>query len=191
MDQKIHHSDSPNYTVFSLWDTYRALHPLFTIIEPEYNQELIRALLRKYDEGGILPKWELASNYTGTMIGSHALSVIVDAYMKGQRDFDTDQALEAIVHSVTYDTVKEIAYPSEDVRRKLMPKSKLYEEKYGFIPCDLEGASVSQGLEFAYNYWAIATMAREMGRDDIAEPFFEKSKRYTNYFDPAVGFMRG
>ncbi len=191
MDQKIHYSESPNYTVFSLWDTHRALHPLFTIIQPEYNQELIRALLRKYDEGGILPMWELASNYTGTMIGSHAVSVIVDAYMKGQRDFDTEKALEAIVHSVAYDTVKEISYPSEQAWGNLMPKAKLYEDIYGFIPCDLERASVSKALEFAYNYWAIATMARDMGETEIAEAFFEKSQRYHTYFDAEVGFMRG
>ncbi|MDX2430203.1 MAG: GH92 family glycosyl hydrolase [Bacteroides sp.] len=191
MDQQIHHSDKPNFTVFSLWDTHRALHPLFTIIQPEYNQELIRALLVKYDEGGILPMWGLASNYTGTMIGSHAVSVIVDAYMKGQRDFDTEKALEAMVHSVAYDTVKEISYPSEQAWGNLMPKAKLYEEIYGFVPCDLEKASVSKALEFAYNYWAIAIMAQDMGEDDIAEEFFKKSERYQTYFDAEVGFMRG
>lgn len=191
MSQDIVSSDHLNYTVYSLWDTHRALHPLFTIIKPDYNQELIRALLRKYDEGGILPMWELASNYTGTMIGSHAVSVIVDAYMKGHRDFDTEKALEAIVHSVKYDTVKKISYPSEEAWGNLMPKAKLYEEKYGFIPCDLERSSVSKALEFAYNYWAIATMARDMGREDIAEEYFKKSKRYEIYFDKEVEFMRG
>jgi len=191
MDQEIYHYDDPNYTVFSLWDTHRSLHPLFTIMKPDYNQELIRALLRKYDEGGILPMWGLASNYTGTMIGSHAVSVIVDAYMKGQRDFDTEKALEAIVHSVAYDTLKEITYPSEQAWGNLMPKAKLYEEKYGFVPCDLEKASVSKALEFAYNYWAIATMAQDMGEGEIAKEFFEKSKRYSIYFDAEVGFMRG
>ncbi len=191
MDQQIHHSESPNYTVFSLWDTHRALHPLFTIIQPDYNQELIRALLRKYDEGGILPMWELASNYTGTMIGSHAVSVIVDAYMKGHRNFDTEKALEAIIHSVAYDTVKKISYPSEKAWGNLMPKAKLYEEIYGFVPCDLERASVSKALEFAYNYWAIATMALDMGEKEIAESFFEKSQRYHTYFDAESGFMRG
>jgi predicted alpha-1,2-mannosidase len=191
MDQQIHHSSSPNYTVFSLWDTHRALHPLFTILNQDYNQELIRALLRKYDEGGILPMWGLASNYTGTMIGSHAVSVIVDAYMKGQRNFDTEKALEALVHSVSYDTIKEINYPSEEAWGNLMPMAKLYEEKYGFIPGDLEHSSVSKALEFAYNYWAIATMAKDMGEEDIAREFFEKSKRYTTYFDAKLGFMRG
>jgi predicted alpha-1,2-mannosidase len=111
--------------------------------------------------------------------------------MKGQRDFDTDKALEAIIHSVTYDTVKEISYPSEHAWGNLMPKAKLYEEKYGFIPCDLEHSSVSKALEFAYNYWAIATMVEEMGREDIATEFYEKSKRYRLYFDTSVGFMRG
>ena len=191
MDQQIHHSENHNYTVFSLWDTHRSLHPLFTILKPDYNQELIRALLQKYDEGGILPMWELASNYTGTMIGSHAVSVIVDAYMKGQRDFDTQKALEAIVHSVAYDTLKDISYPSEQAWGNLMPKAKLYEDIYGFIPCDLEKASVSKALEFAYNYWAIARMAQDMGEQEIAEAFFEKSKRYQTYFDAGVGFMRG
>ncbi len=191
MDQEIHHSETPNYTVFSLWDTYRALHPLFTMLEPEYNQDLIKALLRKYDEGGILPKWGLASNYTGTMIGSHAISVIADSYMKGYRDFDTEKALEAMVFSMSYDTVKPIAYPSEGVRNKLMPKAKLYKQTHGYIPCDLEGASVSKGLEYVYNYWAIATMAEEMGEEKIAREYFEKSKGYSRYFDAVTGFMRG
>ncbi len=79
--------DYQNYTIFSLWDTFRALHPLYTVIVPERNEAMIRSLLKKYDEGGVLPMWELASNYTGTMIGYHAVSVIVDAYMKGDRDF--------------------------------------------------------------------------------------------------------
>jgi len=191
MDQEIYHSDKPNYTVFSLWDTHRALHPLLTIVKPEYNQSLIRALLRKYEEGGILPMWELASNYTGTMIGSHAVSVIVDAYMKGQRDFDTALALEAIVHSVAYDTITDISYPSEEAWGNLMPKAKMYEESHGFIPADLEHASVSKALEFAYNYWAIATMAQELGEDELAERFFKMSGRYATYFDAEVGFMRG
>ena len=160
-------------------------------MKPEYNQELIGALLRKYDEGGILPMWDLASNYTGTMIGSHSVSVIVDAYMKGQRNFDTEKALEAIVHSVAYDTLKKISYPSEEAWGNLMPKAKLFEDTYGFIPCDMENASVSKALEFAYNYWAIATVADDMGEGELAKEFFEKSLRYKTYFDEEVGFMRG
>ena len=191
MDHENHQSDIKNYTVFSLWDTYRALHPLFTILKPEYNQELIRSLLRKYDEGGILPKWGLASNYTGTMIGSHAVSVIVDAYMKGHRNFDTEKALEAIIYSVNWDTLKEVSSSAAMVWRRLMPDAKLYEEKYGFIPCDLANRSVSIGLEYAYNYWAVAIMAEDMGRHEIAQAYYEKSKRYKTYFDKETGFMRG
>ena len=90
--------------MFSLWDTFRAAHPLYTIVTPEQNQAFIRSLLRKYDEGGILPKWELASNETGTMIGYHAVSVIADAMMKKQCDFDVKKALEACIRSSVYDT---------------------------------------------------------------------------------------
>ncbi|MEN8155536.1 MAG: GH92 family glycosyl hydrolase [Bacteroidota bacterium] len=191
MDREIHNSEDPNYTVFSLWDTHRALHPLFTLMDPGFNQTLIRDLLRKYDEGGILPMWELASNYTGTMIGSHAVSVIVDAYMKGQRDFDTAKALEAVIHAVAWDTTIRNRYSDLESWANLMPEAKHYEERYGFIPCDLESASVSKALEFAYNYWAIATMAKDMGEEEIAKTFFEKAARYQIYFDEEVGFMRG
>ncbi|RLD81243.1 MAG: glycoside hydrolase family 92 protein [Bacteroidetes bacterium] len=191
MDHNIHTSEHNNYTVYSLWDTYRAQHPLFTIIKPEYNQDLIRALLRKYEEGGILPMWELASNYTGTMIGSHAVSVIADAYMKGYRDFDTELALEAMIQSVVYDSVKPIPYPNERVKTKLMPKAKLYVDTYGFVPADMESTSVSKALEFAYNYWCIAEVAKDMGKSAIAEEYYAKSKTYDQYFDTETGFMRG
>ena len=191
MDQKIHEAEHENYTVFSLWDTYRAQHPLFTIIKPEYNQDLIRALLRKYEEGGILPMWELASNYTGTMIGSHAVSVIADAYLKGYRDYDVDLALEAMIHSVTYDSEKAIPYANEDIKNSLMPKAKLYIDEYGFVPADLEPTAVSKALEFAYNYWCIAKVAEDMGKTTIAETYFAKSKSYSQYFDVEEGFMRG
>lgn len=191
MDHKIYQASTPNYTVFSLWDTYRAQHPLFTIIKPQYNQELIKALLRKYKEGGILPKWELASNYTGTMIGSHAVSVIVDAYMKGYRNYDTELALEACIASMEYDSIRKIHYPNERIRGKLMPKGKLYDVQYGYIPSDLENSSVSRGLEFAYNNWCIAKMAEDMGKTEIAQKFFKRSQNYKNYFDKETGFMRG
>jgi len=190
-DLEIHHSEKPYYTVFSLWDTYRAVHPLFTIVDPDFNQDLIRVLLQKYQEGGILPMWDLASNYTGTMIGSHAVSVITDAYMKGDRDFDAELALEAMIHAVTYDSVTTILYDGSASHANLMTRAKLYLEKYGYVPADLVHSSVSKGLEFAYNFWCIARMAEEMGKDDIATEFYEKSQSYHQYFDPETGFMRG
>ncbi len=104
-----------------------------TIIDPDFNQDLIRVLLKKYEEGGILPMWDLASNYTGTMIGSHAVSVIADAYMKGDRNFDAELALEAMIHAVTDDTITPIIYDGTASHANLMPRAKLYLEKYGFV----------------------------------------------------------
>lgn len=191
MDQEIHQSDNNNYTVYSLWDTYRAQHPLFTIMKPDYNQDLIRALLKKYQEGGILPMWELASNYTGTMIGSHAVSVIADAYMKGYRNYDTDLALEAMIASVVYDSTKAIPYPNKRIKEKLMPKAKLLVDEYGYVPSDMESSAVSKALEFAYNYWCIAKVADDMGKAAIADQYYQKSSTYKEYFDKNTGFMRG
>ena len=191
MDQKIHQSDTAYYTVFSLWDTYRAEHPLLTIIDPELDKILIYSLLKKDIEGGILPKWDLASNYTGTMIGSHAIPVIVDAIMKNIMDYDTDALLNACNRAIEYDSTDMINYPSEEVKNQLMPGSKLLDIKYGYIPCDLEKASVSQGLEFAYNNWCIAILANTLGKKDTAMEFFKRSQHYKAYFDTSTGFMRG
>lgn len=182
-----------NYTIFSLWDTFRATHPLYTIVTPEQNQEFIRSLLRKYDEGGILPKWELASNETGTMIGYHAVSVIADAMMKHQCDFDVKKALDACIRSSVYDTTginplmnRQILYD------KMMPVSIKYKNELGYIPCDkVRGGSVSQGLEFAYNDWLIAQMAKELNRKDIYDKYTDLSKNYRYYFDPETRLMRG
>lgn len=192
MDQKIRQDSTyTNYTVFSLWDTFRAQHPLHTIIDPARDQAWIRTLLRKYDEGGILPMWDLASNYTGCMIGYHAVPVIVDAYAKGLRDFDQEKAMEAIVFSSKYDDKKPIPYHTDEVKNDLMPKAKLYNATKGFIPADLELKSVSKALEFAYNDWNIATMAKGMGREDVAKEYSERAGRYRKYFDKETGFMRG
>jgi len=192
MDQQIHRDTGyTNYTVFSLWDTFRAQHPLHTIIDPALDQAWIRSLLRKYDEGGILPMWELAANYTGCMIGYHAVPVIVDAYVKGLRDYDLEKAMEAVVFSSTYDDQKPIPYNTDQVKQALMPKAKLYNATQGYIPADLEKKSVSKALEFAYNDWTIATMARGMGNEEVAKEYFERASRYRTYFDAKTGFMRG
>ena len=181
-----------NYTVFSLWDTFRAAHPLYTIVTPEQNQAFIRSLLRKYDEGGILPKWELASNETGTMIGYHAVSVIVDAMMKKQCDFDVKKALEACIRSSVYDTTGVTPMMDRQILNgKLMPVSIKYKNELGYIPCDKVGGSVSQGLEFAYNDWLIAQMMKEHNRKDLYDKYMELSRNYRNYFDPETKLMRG
>ncbi len=175
MDMEIHQSnDFDNYTVFSLWDTYRAAHPLYTIIEKKRTSHFINSLLAKYDEGGILPIWPLAANYTGCMIGYHAVPVIADAYLKGIGDFDAEKAFEAMKHSAMQD--------------KLGLKS--YKE-FGFIPVEAESESVSKTLEYAYDDWTIAQMAKAMGKTEDHQYFSERAQNYKNVFDPQTKFMRG
>jgi predicted alpha-1,2-mannosidase len=191
MDQQIHQADGKTiYTVFSLWDTFRAAHPLKTILDPQRDNEFIETLLTKYDQGGMLPMWELVGNYTGCMIGYHSVPVIVDAYFKGIRNFDVKKAYKAMVETAAFDTTG-ILFPSKDVQEKLVPKGKLYNETMGFIPCDIEVKSVSKALEYAYNDWCIAQMAKELGYTDDYSRFMERSKRYVQYYDKATGFMRG
>lgn len=113
MDLKVHQGsvEEPVYTIFSLWDTFRAYHPLMTIINPDLNQAFIRSLIQKEREGGVFPMWELAGNYTGTMIGYHAASLVADAYMKGYRDFDVQKAYRACLRVAEYDTTGIITHP--------------------------------------------------------------------------------
>lgn len=191
MDQKIHQAnDKTIYTVFSLWDTFRATHPLKTILDPKRDNEFIETLLTKYDQGGTLPMWELVGNYTGCMIGYHSVPVIVDAYFKGIRNFDVQKAYQAMVETAAFDTTG-ILFPSKEVQNKLMPKGKLYNETLGYIPCDLDIKSVSKALEYAYNDWCIAQMAKELGKTEDYARFMERSKRYMKYYDESTGFMRG
>lgn len=151
-----------NYTVFSLWDTFRAAHPLYTIVTPEQNQAFIRSLLRKYDEGGILPKWELASNETGTMIGYHAVSVIADAMMKKQCDFDVKKALEACIRSSVYDTTGVTPMMDRQILNgKLMPVSIKYKNEIKHLYYEYENVLNAQGE-------VIGTKER----DDISNKWF-------------------
>lgn len=191
MDRQIHKSEGfLNYTVFSLWDTFRAAHPLFTIINPSRDAEMIRALLQKYDEGGLLPMWDLASNYTGTMIGYHAVPVIADAYAKGIRDFDAEKAFRAMIKSSDFDT-NNIKAATKDILMSLMPMAKYYNNTLGFVPSDKDNQSVAKALEFAYNDWCIARMASELGKENEYKTYSERALRYKKYFDPVTGFMRG
>lgn len=191
MDQKVHNANGEViYTVFSLWDTFRGNHPLKTIVDPERDNEFINTLLTKYDQGGALPMWELVGNYTGCMIGYHSIPVIVDAYFKGINDFDVDKAYKAMVEAANYNT-EGILFPSENVQQKLMPKSKLYNDQRGYVPADLENQSVSKALEYAYNDWCIAQMAKDLGKTEDYNRFMKRSKHYTEYYDKETGFMRG
>ena len=191
MDHKIHQTteDRPIYTIFSLWDTFRAFHPLMTILDPAKNTDFVRSLLTKYAEGGLLPMWELAGNYTATMTGYHAVPVIVDAYMKGDRDFDINLAYEACLKSADYDTTN-IVTPQK-VKNALVLKSKYYKNKLGYAPCDLEHETVAKGLEYAYNDWCISLFAKDLGDEVRYERFEELGRAYRYYYDATTGFMRG
>ena len=192
MDHQIHQGDinDPQYTVFSLWDTFRALHPLMTIIDPDRNEAFIRSLLQKYREGGMLPMWELAGNYTATMIGYHGVSVIADAYAKGYRNSDVEEAYKASLHSSEYDTTGFNTIPLL-IHHGLMLAAKYWKHKIGYVPCDKDHEAVAKALEYAYNDWCISMMADSLGDIANKEKYERFAEAYKIYFDPEVRFMRG
>lgn len=173
-DLSVHHADSfDNYTVFSLWDTYRAAHPLFTLVQQKRTTNFIRTFLAQYEHGGLLPVWELAGNETNCMIGYHAVPVIADAFVKGIVGYDAHQALQAMITSASQDHFG----------------LKFYRER-GYIPSEEEGESVSRTLEYAYDDWCIARMARSLNKEDIFKEYIQRARNYQNLFDPSTGFMR-
>jgi len=177
LDQNVHRAEGfTNYTSFSLWDTYRALHPLFNILQPERNADMVESMLAHYDQSvhSMLPIWSHYANENWCMIGYHSVSVIADAIVKGNADFDQNRALEAMVK-----TAKTGYYDGLE-----------YYMDLGFVPEDKNGASVSKTLEYAYDDWAIAQAARKLGREDIYEEFIKRSGYYKNVFDSKSGFMR-
>ena len=162
------------YSTFSLWDTFRAWHPLMTLVDADRVNDMVNSLLAMYDVTGELPIWPLSAGETECMIGYHAASVIVDAYMKGIRGFDTEKALEAMVKS-----------------SNINKKGSEYYVNNGFIPANMKRESVSCLLEYAYDDWAIAQMAKDMGKDDIYETYMERAQYYHNVFDGSTKFFRG
>ena len=191
MDLEVHQGnvDKPVYTIISLWDTFRALHPLLSIIDPKLNNDFITSLLLKHKEGGVFPMWDLASNYTGTMIGYHAVSLIADAYTKGNADFDLKEAYEACLRAAEYDTTG-IKCPAA-VLPHLMPKAKYYKNTLGYVPCDKDNESVAKALEYAYNDYCISILAEANNDMENAEKYKDYSKAYQKYFDKSTRFMRG
>ena len=192
MDKLIHEGKGnyKNYTVYSLWDTFRALHPLMSILDRKRTNEWINNLLGKYQEGGVLPKWPLASNYTGTMVGYPAVALIADALAKGINDFDVNLALEAAVVSSNYhpEITEKITEPRA---ARVLPKHLDYIKKLGLIPADSINNSVSYGLECAYYDWCIAQIARHAGNKEVERRYLHRSQLYQKYFDKNIGFMRG
>src|SRR4030095_11056664 len=173
-DFKIHTAHGfDNYTVFSLWDTFRAAHPLYTIIDQKRSRDFVKTFLTQYQQGARLPVWELAANETGTMIGYHAVSVIADAAAKGIRGFDLNLALKAMKHSAELNQTGLRAYLN-----------------HGYIGMEEEKESVSKTLEYAYDDWCIAEMERLLGRTDDYRRYLRRAQFYENVFDTASGFMR-
>ncbi|MFM9025827.1 MAG: GH92 family glycosyl hydrolase [Planctomycetaceae bacterium] len=174
-DMQVHReADFDNHTIFSLWDTYRAAHPLFTLTQPERVGHFIRTMLAIRDQQGKLPVWHLMGNETDTMVGYHAVPVVVDAYFKGLLDADPERAYEAIRNSAMrdergLDSVKEI----------------------GYIPAERENESVAKAMEYAIDDWCIAQMAKALGKQEDYEYFSGRARAYREYFDPATRFMRG
>lgn len=173
-DNKIHVADGfTNYSVFSLWDTYRGAHPLYTIIDQKRTLDYIKSFLVQYQQGGRLPVWELSSCETDCMIGYHSVPVIVDAYMKGIDQFDTKLALEAMKKSATWN---HLGLPA------LMD--------HGLLEMDDEHESVSKTLEYAYDDWCIAQFAKRLGNLSDYNIYIKRAQAYKNLLDPQTGFMR-
>ncbi len=173
-DLKIHQADDfTNYTIFSLWDTYRATHPLYTIIDQKRTNDFIKTFIHQYENGGQLPVWELAGNFTGCMIGYHSIPVIADAFKKGILDYDIGKAYEAMKHSAMQDRLGLEGY-----------------KQYGYVLAHEESESVSKTLEYAYDDWCIAEMAKSLDKSSDYNYFIKRAQSYKNIYDPTTGFMR-
>lgn len=174
-DKKVYEkANFTNYTTFSLWDTYRGLHPLYTITQPEKINDIVKSFLAIYQQQGRLPVWHLMGNETNTMNGNHSIAVIVDAYLKGYRDYDTESAYEAI---------KKTAMQTRD--------GMDYVQKLEYIPADKMLESVGNALEYAIDDYCIAQMAKALNKTEDYTYFTKRANLYKLYFDKETTFMRG
>ncbi|WP_435135066.1 GH92 family glycosyl hydrolase [Formosa sp. A9] len=177
LDQNIHTSNGfTNYTIFSLWDTYRALHPLFNLMQPSRNNDMIKSMLAHHDQSvhHMLPIWSHYANENWCMIGYHATSVIADAMAKHVGDFDTNHALTAAINTANTNYFDGLG----DYKT------------YHYVPEDKSSASVSKTLEYAYNDWCIAQMAKQINDTKTEGTFTNRSKNYEHVYDASIGFMR-
>ncbi len=192
LDKKVHTAASgyTNYSVFSMWDTFRALHPLMTIIRPDLAADWGKVLVQGYKEGGILPKWPLASSYTGCMVGYPAASILADLVCKGLADNNDIKTWgEAGARSSIYrDDLAEKFKGTREL--DLITRHTYYKEKYGFVPADSIPESVSWGLEMAYEDWCISQIAKKAGLDSLAQAYAAKGEYYKRYLDPETKMMR-
>lgn len=174
-DDKVYEkADFKNYTTFSLWDTYRAAHPLMTIIHPEKVNDMINTMLHIYKQQGKLPVWHFMANETDCMVGNPGIPVVADAILKGYDGFDKEMAYEAMKNSALLDE-----------------RGLGYLKEYGYIPYDKEPEGLSKSMEYALADWTIAQVAKQMGKTDDYEFFMNRSKAYKHYFDKETTFMRG
>ena len=175
MDDEIHRASGMSYSTLSLWDTFRAEHPLLALLYPEVVPDLCRSMMQVYREGGELPIWPLYSGETRTMIGYHAVSVLADAYLSGQLgDLDPLEVLEAMIKSSNINKKGSDAYT-----------------RLGFIPANTHNESVSCTLEYAYDDWCIARMAEALGETEIADTYYRRAHNYIHLFDGSTKFFRG
>ena len=177
LDQNIHSSEGfTNYTIFSLWDTYRALHPLFNITQPVRNNDMIKSMLAHHDQSvhSMLPIWSHYANENWCMIGYHATSVIADAMVKNVGDFNHQRALQASVNTANVHYFDGIGDYID----------------YQYVPDDKSHSSVSKTLEYAYNDWCIAQIAKGVNNSITEKEFLKRSEYYTNVYDPKIGYMR-
>lgn len=191
MDLKVHKSDEPYYTVFSLWDTFRALHPLLSITDPAANEAYIRTLMRKGEEGGAVPKWDCASNYTACMIGYHFASLAADAVSKGYTNFDVKKALSMSLKDATGDTTGISPVVPKYKVRDLLPDARRQKTQLGYIPCDKGVESVARALEYAYDDWCISQLAKKTGSGEVEKEYAQKANYWQKYLHPTLRFMRG
>jgi len=174
MDQKVHTAKGFNYyTVFSLWDTYRAEDPLLNLIDRKRTSDFVKSFLAMYEQGGLLPIWPLASNETYCMVGNHSIPVIVDAYAKGIRDFDAQEAFTAMKAAVNRNQFGLDSY-----------------RKNGVVLSDDEPESVSKTLEYAFDDWCIAQMAKMLNKPDDYKEFIQRAQYWKNNFNNQNGFMQ-
>ncbi|MDR6517226.1 GH92 family glycosyl hydrolase [Chryseobacterium camelliae] len=177
LDQNIHKADTfTNYTTFSIWDTYRALHPLFNIIQPKRNNDMVQSMMAHYRQFSMkmLPIWSHYANDNWCMSGYHSVSVVADAIIKGNYSGDPQEALKACVETADKRDYEGIGY---------------YIDK-GYIPAEKNGTSVSNTLEYAYDDWAIAQLAKHLGETEVYNQFIKRSENWKNNFDKSTGFMR-
>lgn len=162
------------YSTLSLWDTFRAENPLLTILDPNRVSDMVNSMLAYYETKKILPVWTLYANETNTMTGYHSVPVIADAYLKGIKGFDAEKAFEAMKATMMQDE-----------------RGLNFYKQYGYIPYNLLDESVTITLEYAYDDWCVAQMAKALGKQDDYEFFYNRSKAYHHLFDSKTGFMRG